>query len=79
MIQRQDVWYMNEGALTYTMCKDTSFVHPSAVMEVNKWGLGINWFTMAYKINLNGMIFERLNHIYRRYHHVQRAMKLNMN
>ena len=36
VIQRKDVWYMNEGALTYTMCKDTSFVHPSAVMEVNK-------------------------------------------
>ena len=42
---------MNEGALTYTMCKDTSFVHPSAVMEVNKWQIVISWLTMTNQIN----------------------------
>ena len=30
------------------------------------------------QINLNGMILARLNYIYRRYHHVRLAMKLNM-
>ena len=31
------------------------------------------------QINLNGMILARPNYIYRRYHLVQLAMKLNMN
>ena len=35
VIERQDVWYMNDGSLTYRMCKDTSFVPPSATQGVS--------------------------------------------
>ena len=34
VIRRQDYWYMNDGSLTYRICRDTSFVDPTAVQEV---------------------------------------------
>ena len=35
VIRRQDYWYMNDGSLTYRICRDTSFVDPSAGQEVS--------------------------------------------
>ena len=34
VIERQDVWYMNDNGLTYRLCKDTSFVNPNGEIEV---------------------------------------------
>ena len=34
VIRRQDYWYMNDGSLTYRICRDTSFVDPSAGQDV---------------------------------------------
>ncbi len=42
VVERQDVWYMDDGALTYKMCEDDSpLAEPTVSYNLNHWKLDI--------------------------------------
>ena len=49
VVERADVWYMDDGALTYSMCEDDAPLSEPQVNKIEKVGKQIFYFSLEMK------------------------------